>query len=523
MNEQASASLDTRPRGWAGALILIGVVTALRLAYVLWLCPYALIEDEAYYRLWALHLDWSYMTKGPGVALTVAAGMAVAGDTQAGVRLSAPLWGGLLALCVAGIAGELAPPGASGRARVWGASAALLSAPMQAAALLMLIDGPVLACWAGAVWGAIRAIHRAGTWSWVMLGTAIGVGVLFKPIILVVGLGVLGHALASGRTRRLAPGWGRWAACGVVAAWLGLVPMLAWNAVHGWAMVEHLGAHMRPEGDGAGVSLGKRVGWVGEYIGLQAGLGGIGLAVGILGARTLLKGPMRGSVLLCVWTSAAAYAIYLVVSAFTRVEGNWALGGLIAWLGVGGAWLGQAVGRGWATHLARAMVVIGLVTGVGMARLDLVARAPVVGRLIPVGRLTSAPAIAAGIRAELGRREGGSSGAMFVATDHYGSASLLRFYLRERRVVCTSGSTGRAITQFDLWDDTRSDDPALFGRAALILGGRRTDWERLFDRVEEIGPIEGDHRARPCYIGHAYLGGLRAQTHAPHGDPEDGP
>ena len=114
---------------WRAPVALVLAVTALRLAYLAWLCPYALVEDEAYYLLWARHLDWSYLTKGPGIALTIALGTLLAGDTELGVRLTAPLWGAVLALGVAALAGELAPatpgdPARPARARAWGWPAA---------------------------------------------------------------------------------------------------------------------------------------------------------------------------------------------------------------------------------------------------------------------------------------------------------------------------------------------------------------------------------------------------------------
>ncbi|MCA9288807.1 MAG: hypothetical protein KDA05_09500, partial [Phycisphaerales bacterium] len=114
--------------GWGWVLALVGVVTLLRVVYVVWFCPYGLVEDEAYYWLWSRHPDWSYLTKGPGVAQAIALGTLLLGDTEAGVRLTAPLWGALLAIGVAGTAGRVAggrggPDAARvARARWWGAA-----------------------------------------------------------------------------------------------------------------------------------------------------------------------------------------------------------------------------------------------------------------------------------------------------------------------------------------------------------------------------------------------------------------
>jgi len=508
--------------------VLVAVVTALRLAYVLWLCPYALIEDEAYYWLWSRHLDWSYATKGPGIALTIAGGLALLGDGEAGVRLAAPAWGAALALCVAGVAGELAPAETSGRARFWGAAIAVLAAPLQAMAVLMLIDGPVLACWAGAMWAAVRAMHRGGRVAWLGLGAAIGVGMLFKPVMLLLAVGLVVHAAASRRRLSLAPGWGWWLVGCVALGAMGAAPILVWNARHEWMTLTHLLGHVGG-GSEAGAAptpgIDRRLAWMGEYVGLQVVLGGVGLVMGVLGAKALLgrreDSASRGRVWLCVWSGVPVYTVYLAVSAFTRVEGNWALGGLIGWLALAGAWGASAGDRlsGPGRHLRRAAVLVGVVCGLGMLRLDLVARVPVVGRLIPVGRLMVGPSLADGVQRVLEdeRVAGIGDAPALVLTDHYGSASQISFYLNSgaapnrtpARVTCATGVMGRPPTQFDLWPDTRADDERLLGLPAVLIGSRAEVWATMFTSVHDAGPITGDHKGRRAFIGIGYRGGTQ--------------
>lgn len=493
--------------GWGLVLALVVAVSAARLAYLWWFCPYGLVEDEAYYWLWSKHLDWSYLTKGPGVALTIAAGTLVGGDTEAGVRLTAPLWGALLAIGVAGSAGEIVAPERRARARLWGAGIALLSPPMQATSLLMTIDGPMLACWALGMWGAVRALSGRGTWAWLGLGAAIGVGLLFKPTIGLLGLGVgvalLGSGLGWWRTE-LAHAWRRWALAGAGLAVLGLLPVAIWNAQHEWALLRHLGEHLRAEGGTDSPGLLRRAGWMGEYLGLQALLGGPPLVLGVAAAlrsrhRSSLEPDLpRGlSMLLCA--SLPVYLLYLAVSMATRVEGNWALGGLVPMLSLCAA--GAAMGRGglW-THGVRATVVVGVVTGLGSLRLDLFEGA--LGRFAPVGRLMSGPRVASGaerLADEIG------PGTMLIA-DHYGVASQLAFYLPGRRVGCSSGASGGRTTQFDLWADTRLDRSAALGSAAVLVGGRMELWSMAFERVEERPSFQGDHRGRRVFGGWGFRG-----------------
>lgn len=54
--------------GWLALAGLVLGVLLLRVAYLAWLCPFGLVEDEAQYWDWSRHLALSYYTKGPGVA-----------------------------------------------------------------------------------------------------------------------------------------------------------------------------------------------------------------------------------------------------------------------------------------------------------------------------------------------------------------------------------------------------------------------------------------------------------------------
>src|SRR4051812_27511523 len=72
---------------WPTALLLIAAVLAVRMAYLVWFCPYQLVGDEGYYWEQARHLDWGYDEKGPALAWMIAGCCALLGDTEWAVRL----------------------------------------------------------------------------------------------------------------------------------------------------------------------------------------------------------------------------------------------------------------------------------------------------------------------------------------------------------------------------------------------------------------------------------------------------
>ena len=62
---------------WAGVKATLWLtlgLLAFRVVYLMTLCPYEIVADEAHYWDWSRNLSWSYYTKGPGVAWTIWAG-----------------------------------------------------------------------------------------------------------------------------------------------------------------------------------------------------------------------------------------------------------------------------------------------------------------------------------------------------------------------------------------------------------------------------------------------------------------
>jgi hypothetical protein len=549
--------------GWAAVAALAVGATALRLAYVLWLCPYSLVEDEAHYWEWSRRLEWSYYSKGPGVAWAIAASTRLfkelgVGLTEGAVRAPAPLFGGLLVLAVAALAGAAAEPERKARARIYGAAAALLAPAFWFGSLLMTIDVPYAACWGIAAGCLLLALRRGSGWAWAGAGLALAIGFLFKYTILLLLPGVLAFAFVSRRELRLSRNWGRWAALGAGLFVLGLLPVAIWNGEHDWATVRHLLGHLRVEGGDTKIWPADRGWhynplWTLELIGTQLALAGPALLVALWAAgrawrtRSSVEWPERLFLLLC---AAPIFVFYLAVSFVAEPQGNWPLAGhvtLLALAGWGAAvaveeWKAQMAAwralpaprpwKGWLTRhpetfprLAwRTAVIVGIVVAVLSLRADWVAASPPIrvlgwaahkmgavppGRpLVPLGRLIGARIMAEDadrlvreVRAQTGREP-------FVVAQQYGRASLLAFYMPGRPTVyCSSSKSEGRRTQYDLWKETDLDDPALTGRPAILVGGKMKDWTPAFEQVREYGQLEGETKKdRLTFIGEGYRG-----------------
>jgi 4-amino-4-deoxy-L-arabinose transferase-like glycosyltransferase len=523
----------SRPVGWAPTLWLIGSVMLARLVYVALACPYALVEDEAHYWEWSRHLDWSYYSKGPGIAWLIAASIRVFGDSEAAVRAAAPVLGAVTAIAIAGLARDVT---GSGRAAFLAAACFMLAPFFQISSILMTIDTPYLAAWALACWSGWRAIALRRSSAWPALGAAIGVGLLFKytMLSLVPGLLLFAWLDRKGRPAPVPRVGGRGGGVGIVIALaivaVALAPILYWNARNGWPSVQHLLGHLGVDAGDVPVKARGRwrydPGWALEFVAIQLVILGPVLYLGVLGLFRGLRSAdpaQRRGFLFLLCGGLPILAFYLALTAVTRAEGNWAIAAFVTLLPAAGwALASEVAGARW---LWRVSVIVGITVGVLMLRLDWVAasapaswldralqRAGLKGDrpLIPIGRLTAAPALAADaarLGAELRVRTGLEP---FYVAEHYGRASLLAFYLPGRPVVYCSSSMldeGRR-TQYDFWAGTDLGDfSVLGGRPAVCLGKSRERWEAAFVTVEDRGRLEGEPKSdRRVFLCFGYRG-----------------
>ena len=546
---------------WSALGPAIGVVALLfvvRVVYLLWLSPYSLAEDEAFYWEWSKHLAWSYNTKGPGIAWAMWLATSVLGDTTFAVRMVAVVSSALGAIAAAGMACELTRGN-----RVAGVLAALgynCLPAFAATALLSTIDGPYLACWAWACWLGVRAMTGGSGRAWLGLGVVLGIGFLFKYTILLLPLGMAVFAWRHrGRVSWPARGWMLGCAAGFA---IGLLPVLIWNAQHEWVTVKHLLGHLgiKPSdvaGAGGGAAAaadavaavaaaapnpknsGYNPMWTLELIGIQLGIIGPALiAMGAGAVRAWRGGLAAGrdaraglAAKLMVHASWPVLGFYLLVTLKAQAEGNWPMAGFVSLLPLAAAWVvsgrpaaGESdvalpsqimPGQGLRRFTLNATGVVGLVVGLGLARLDVVHASlmeisPAAARVVPIGRVTGNEEMAGHIGRIMEDVQTATGKEPFVLSQSYGRASQLCFAMPGHPVVYVAQSRlgGRAVQQ-DYWPSHDVDSPALKGRPAVIIADfdDASWWKSSFERVERIGEIDGAIRAgRFGFVGYGFKG-----------------
>jgi hypothetical protein len=72
---------------------------------------------------------------------------------------------------------------------------------------------------------------------------------------------------------------------------------------------------------------------------------------------------------------------------------------------------------------------------------------------------------------------------------------------------------GGRTTPWDFWPELSLQDPSLLGRPAVVSGLSAFHWKQVFDRVERVGLIAGDHKvnkqgkpSRPVYLAFGFKG-----------------
>jgi 4-amino-4-deoxy-L-arabinose transferase-like glycosyltransferase len=418
---------------WAASL-LIAAATLVRFFLTGWL---PLLPDEAYYWQWSRHLDASYISKGPGVAYTIAAGTALFGDNNFGIRFFA------VALS-AGTAWQVFLLARRWYDEVAGLIAVLLISvvPLYAVgAIVMTIDPLSAFFW---VWAA-NLFSRAiidGKWiDWLLAGFAVGCGFLGKYLNALELLAFLVFLLAVPRRRTWLGRPHFWAMLSVAV--FCTLPVLWWNARHGWTtagQLEHRGGLNGPFTLHLSTFL--------DFLGLQAVMVSpllfaalIVLAVMLIAAWLRRQTPSEGDLLLLL-LFLSVFGFYAVLALHLRCEPNWPAVSYLSLIVV--------LSSRWKTLLEKPgahgfIAAAYLVAWVEALALYYTSVLPFPTKHDPMSRLAGWRETAS----HLGALQKDQHANVLIA-DSYKEASIFSFYLPDHEFIYTKRHWP-AATQYDFW------------------------------------------------------------------------
>jgi 4-amino-4-deoxy-L-arabinose transferase-like glycosyltransferase len=523
---------------WVAALLVLSAA-ALRLLFLGWNCPLDLAPDEAHYWDWSRHLDWSYYSKGPGVAWLIRLSCelfgrlstALTGNEMLAVRLPAVVCGSLLLVSLYILTMQVSGrPGVALALLVIG----LTMPAFAAGSSLMTIDSPYACCWGWALVFGYRAVfpkngtdhicrngpsgasHKWGLSPFLVAGALVALGILFK-YTMVVWLPSLGlFLLFSPARRRLLWSGGFWLMIG--AASLSAVPILIWNAQHDWVTFHHVGGL-------AGLTDDQpTIHWLGplKLLGVQCGLWLVFWFVVWLRAMWA-HAPWRkspASYQYLWWMSAPMFGTFFLFGFKTDGgEPNWPITAYLSGLVLGGLWLVDELrtAGGWYRRLALGSLAAAVLAGISMTLVVHFSAAiaplllPLAGpptaeqpyplrRLDPTLRLRGWRCLAEEVdRRRLALRERQIE--PVLATTGWNMPGLVGFYCAGHPTVYSLGPAfGDRHSQYDFWQPNPLSNSSQFaGRTFIIVTGAPMDLRGVFERVE-VYPV----RYEEC--GHAVAG-----------------
>ena len=477
----------TAPRWRNTAAALIAYAFVLRLVYA---GSVEMMPEETYYWNYARHLDFGYLDHPPMVAWLIRTATALFGQTEFGVRAGALLCGAITSIFVYKLTRNL-----------FGAATALAALLLVQAlpyfflsGLLMTPDAPLAAAWAASLYFLERALIGNQSRAWWFAGICLGIGMISKYSIALLGpvavIFMLWDPHSRRWWRRSEPYVGALLALGVFS------PVIIWNAQHEWASFAFQTSRRLAETPqfalhkliGSMVVLITPTGVLAVIAALLARHGGeethdaarrrrlfnlailIPVAVfGLFSLRHEVKLDWTGA----PWTAA------LPVMAFVMMNKDVRAGSFAGW--VRAAWMPT-------------VVVMLLIYGAGLQYLTL--GLPGVGydkhiEAIPVGwRDLSAHVIET---ADANRNETGTE-PLIVGMDRYAIASEVAFYGGAHTAAglqtANSNLFGGMGLMYGQWLPPKSQD----GRNLLLVAWSpgELDDKIIHARVERLGPIVDD-------------------------------
>jgi hypothetical protein len=208
-------------------IAIVGIGLAMRLV---WALTVPLLDGETYYWLWSRTPALSYLDHPPFVAYMIRL-TTLLGDDRIWVRLGPLLVGIATTLTLFHLGREMFGV----RAGLIAALVYQITPVLAGGGLFATPETPLFLWWAVALLAAWRALSGRPRW-WLVMGVAVGLGMLSKLTMIVLPVGMLGFAAVRRRDvlREV------WVYLGGVAAVVVASPVVIWNATNDWPTLRYV-------------------------------------------------------------------------------------------------------------------------------------------------------------------------------------------------------------------------------------------------------------------------------------------
>ncbi|MGE4619806.1 MAG: glycosyltransferase family 39 protein [Planctomycetota bacterium] len=490
------------------------IVLLMRILFQGFLFPTELSGDEAQYWDWSRHLQLSYYTKGPLIAWMIAFSTTLLGDSELAIRL-----GSYLAHTVAGISvGYLGFQLGSGSRRVIWLSAIGFQCLLayQIAGSLMTVDMTMVAGWSIATVSAITAVQRSQQGRSVrtplaLCGLAFGFSFLAKYTALLGLSGILFGLWPHRQQLRQSPGIKSGLLLGLLLLFIGMAPVVLWNAARGWPTISHLLGHLEiPRGDGDLRTWTEfNIRWPLTYLlqifSIPGPLLATTMLLGIYSSRKESHTLLRIS----LWSALPVLFFYLLVSFKGETEGNWAVGALAMLTPFSALWIDRRLSHGKGFWITRLILVRATLTF--LLILTLPSSAPLVQASfdklgisvsIPLHRVAGHRQFADQVRKRSIDSLGSAGQTTPIICNYYDLTALLAYSLPDHPIVyCASVALGSRPSAYDDFEETLFPRSNLLGIDLILVGSDEQRWRESLDftELESLGSAIQRGRSRAIF------------------------
>lgn len=377
---------------------------------------YGYHRDELYFLAAGRHLAWGYPDQPALVPLLARAVGVVAPGSLVALRVPSALVGGVVAVLAALSAREF---GAGRAAQLLAATAMAASGVLLGTAHLLSTATFALLSGALALWLALRATRTGRHWLWLLVGAAVGLGLLASALLAIVMAGVVAALLICGPRAAFRSPWLWTGGLVAVAMW---APYLVWQARHGWpelAVARSIAAGNSTSSTPRALLVPAEFALVGPWL----------APVWVVGFIQLL----RDRALRWARWVPAAWIIAAAVFVATGGKSYYLAGFFPALLGAGAQpVVGWVRRRRWRRVLLGAAVVLGVVTSVApslpLVPVSALHETPVLGANPDAGETVGWPGYVAQIAAAYHRLPAATRAKTALLTSNYGEAGAIDRY-----------------------------------------------------------------------------------------------
>jgi 4-amino-4-deoxy-L-arabinose transferase-like glycosyltransferase len=406
--------------------LFLAALTVFRLVYITQL---ELFPDEAYYFQWSQHLDLSYFSKGPGIALSMWLSTHLFGPTVFGIRVFSPLLALGTCLLLFSFTRRLYGEAAG----IWAVLLFTFAPISQVGALVMTIDPLSIFFWMAALYTFWLALEKSPAFSawWPITGALIGLGFLAKYTNAMQLLSILLVLVLTPKYRREFRQPGFYVLLAVFAIFL--APVIVWNSQHAWITLLHLKAR-------GGLDSAPRFRPLSfpTFLFLHLGVYSPLIFAAMLGvfvwAWKKARAHFKPRFLLAF--SLPLFALYALLAFKQPGEPNWTAPATLS-LGILTVvfWLELAQEKRWARIYAVAALALGGIMSLVVIDTDLVRYAglPLSHSIDPSARARGWQTAAERVEAIRTAYEAEHGQPVFLIANKYGTAASLGFYLPHPR------------------------------------------------------------------------------------------